>query len=144
MFCCVISGAAEVLSKHGALPTPSYFELYKHITHELLSAETPMSSQTEIDLKGMLSKLVFAMNATPDVNASDLQDFRRLLEVAHFTALKTKTKLKGWHDMSAKQATALLRYVGDLPADKAFYEAVRVCAVHALLVEDEKVSQRNL
>lgn len=115
-----------MLSKNGVLPKSECFELYKHVARELLSSETH-DHQAELELKGMLTKLVFAMSSTPEADAAEFADFRRLLEVAHFTVLKTKTKLKGWHDMSAKQATALLRYVGDLPADKAFYEAGIAC-----------------
>ena len=38
------------------------------------------------------------------------QEFKRLHDVAHFTALATQTAAKGWLDLAAAQKAALLRY----------------------------------
>lgn len=41
----------------------------------------------------------------------------------HYCSLKQRCSEAGLHDLAAKQATSLLRYIGIIPADKAFYEA---------------------
>ena len=48
---------------------------------------------------------------------------RRLWEACHYTVMRRRCQAAGLQQMAAKQATCLLRYIGDIPADKAFYEA---------------------
>ena len=51
------------------------------------------------------------------------QDLVSWWEAAHYTGLQRRCAEAGMHDLAAKQATSLLRYIGAIPADKAFYEA---------------------
>lgn len=44
-------------------------------------------------------------------------------EAAHYSVLQRRCAEAGMHDLAAKQASSLLRYIGVIPADKAFYEA---------------------
>eukprot|EP00854_Cymbomonas_tetramitiformis_P006568 gene6568-7868_t len=123
--------AAQVFVRYGAPPNPEYFELYKHITHEILSE--PCEPGAEQEVKDMLYKLVSVMQMTPEVQSAHLAEFTRLCEAAHFTAQKSKCKAENWLEMAAKSATALLRYVGDIPADKAFFEAGLACKEAGLM-----------
>ena len=41
----------------------------------------------------------------------------------HYTVLRRRCAEAGMHALAAKQATSLLRYIGLIPADKAFYDA---------------------
>lgn len=41
----------------------------------------------------------------------------------HYWTLKQRCTEAGLHGLAAKQATSLLRYIGIIPADTAFYEA---------------------
>jgi len=48
-------------------------------------------------------------------------------EAVHYAVLRRRCAEAGMHDLAAKQATCLLRYIGAVPADKAFYEAGTNC-----------------
>ncbi len=52
-----------------------------------------------------------------------MQELVRWWEAVHYTALRRRCAEAGMHNLAAKQATSLLRYIGAVPADKAFYEA---------------------
>ena len=51
------------------------------------------------------------------------QELLRWWEAAHYSALKARCAEAGLLQLAAKQASSLLRYIGIIPADKAFYEA---------------------
>jgi intraflagellar transport protein 172 len=101
--------ASAVFAKCGAPAVPANFDLYKHIAHEILTGSG--DPQADVELKGMLQRLVKEMSLTPEVYRNDLHVFVRHLEVAHFNTLRVKAKAEGWNDLAAKTATALLRYV---------------------------------
>ena len=52
-----------------------------------------------------------------------LQELVRWWEAVHYTVLRRRCAEAGLQDLAAKQTTSLLRYIGAIPADKAFYEA---------------------
>ena len=52
-----------------------------------------------------------------------MQEVLQWWEAAHYCTLKQRCTEAGLHELAAKQATSLLRYIGIIPADKAFYEA---------------------
>ena len=56
-----------------------------------------------------------------------LQEFERLLWIAHLTAARALASERGAHDASKRLSVAMLRYLRDVPADKAFYEAGMAC-----------------
>ena len=69
-----------------------------------------------------------------------VQVVRRLWEACHYTVMRRRCQAAGLQQMAAKQATSLLRYIGDVPADKAFYEAGGVPDCVRLLVGVERTS----
>lgn len=119
--------AAAVFARYGVSPDPSNFDLYRHVAKSIL-AEThtgagPSPGDAYADTKEYLQKLVQQMEATPDVNTQHLRQFSSLATAAHLSNQHAVCSKQGWHAMAAKAATALLRHIGDVPADKAFYEA---------------------
>lgn len=55
-----------------------------------------------------------------------LQEVLQWWEAVHLWVLQQRCTEAGLHDLAAKQATSLLRYITLIPADKAFYEAGRL------------------
>lgn len=64
-----------------------------------------------------------------------MQELVRWWEAVHYAVLHRRCAEAGMHNLAAKQATSLLRYIGALPADKAFYEAGKQHALSALLAQ---------
>ena len=62
-------------------------------------------------------------SSIPVLQPVPVQVARRLWEACHYTVMRRRCQAAGLQQMAAKQATSLLRYIGDIPADKAFYEA---------------------
>jgi intraflagellar transport protein 172 len=54
-------------------------------------------------------------------------DFQRLLAAAHYSAARAFCREHGLKDAAAKLSVSLLRYAGEIPADKAFYQAGMAC-----------------
>merc|ERR1719502_2352315 len=76
----------------------------------------------------MLHKVVVGMRQNGD---EGLQEFERLLGIAHLTAAKALAIERGAGDASRRLAVAMLRYLREVPADKAFYEAGMACKAQA-------------
>lgn len=66
----------------------------------------------------MLHGLVQSLENSGQARKQDTEDFRRLMWAAHYTALANQAKEAGLADLAAKQLTAVLRYVGIVPADR--------------------------
>ncbi len=63
------------------------------------------------------------------------QELVRWWEAVHYTVLRRRCAEAGMHNLAAKQATSILRYIGAVPADKAFYEAGEQHALSATLAQ---------
>lgn len=66
----------------------------------------------------MLYELHQLLAASSQVSSQDLQDFKRLLWAAHLTCVAHQAQQAGLLELAARQQTALLRYVGIVPADR--------------------------
>jgi hypothetical protein len=66
----------------------------------------------------MLHALQQQLQASAQVQAQDVADFKRLFWAAHLTALAGKSRQAGLLEMAARQLTALLRFIGIVPADR--------------------------
>ncbi len=64
-----------------------------------------------------------------------VQELVRWWEAVHYTVLQWRCAEAGMHNLAAKQATSLLRYIGAVPADKAFYEAGELHTSSAALAQ---------
>lgn len=54
---------------------------------------------------------------------SDVEEFRKLYLASHYIALSSQARQAGLKELAAMQLTSMLRYVGIVPADRAFFEA---------------------
>eukprot|EP01116_Phalansterium_solitarium_P017861 TRINITY_DN4518_c0_g2_i1.p1 TRINITY_DN4518_c0_g2~~TRINITY_DN4518_c0_g2_i1.p1 ORF type:complete len:240 (+),score=106.90 TRINITY_DN4518_c0_g2_i1:1319-2038(+) len=74
----------------------------------------------------MMFKLVANLREA-DTPAVHIKEFERFAMIAHLHVLKEVAKINQLGTIVAKITTSLLRYLGDVPADKAFYEAGMAC-----------------
>jgi len=56
-------------------------------------------------------------------NSEELSDCETLMYILHYHALAQTCKLNGLNEFSAKLLTSVCRYLGVMPADKAFFDA---------------------
>ena len=118
--------AAAALDEHGAPADARYFPLYKEVAREVLAGA--QDGYGEKELMRVLQGLTSQMAATPEMfEAADLAAFRRYLEACHLALVRAEAREANLLDLSAKAATSLLRYVGTIPADRAFFEAGIAC-----------------
>lgn len=68
-------------------------------------------------------RIVKTLEKSPAVRRQDMEDFWKLFWAAHYTSAAGRCHAAGLHSLAAKQLTALLRFIGIVPADKAFYDA---------------------
>lgn len=66
----------------------------------------------------MLFQLVQLLESSGQGRKQDVEDFRRLMWAVHYTALANKSKASGLLELAAKQLTAVLRFIGIVPADR--------------------------
>ncbi|WIA40104.1 hypothetical protein OEZ86_013511 [Tetradesmus obliquus] len=117
--------AVAVLAEHGVSSSPGNFELYREVVLEVLAANMQQRQQAaEEHAREMLYRLQQQLDsAGPQVRKQDAEDFRRLMWASHYIALAHQARAGGLLELAAKQLTAALRYVGIVPADRAFFEA---------------------
>mmetsp|Transcript_15284 Transcript_15284/g.25210 ORF Transcript_15284/g.25210 Transcript_15284/m.25210 type:complete len:1767 (+) Transcript_15284:218-5518(+) len=116
--------SVRVFVKYGASDNPANFTLYKKLAREVLAH--PIADDIVQELRDMLYKLVNDLKGDSDIHPATKQ-FERLLLITHYTALKNFCKERGMPDIACKLAVSLLRYCGEIPADKAFFEAGTSC-----------------
>ena len=92
----------------------------------LLLLPWPSQNCCSFQLLLLLRRCVCCYRCHGKINYSQLQSWQELVswwEAAHYTVLQRRCAEAGMHDLAGKQAASLLRYIGAIPADKAFYEA---------------------
>ena len=90
----------------------------------VIGSDAASISQAEKDSVDVLFKLQSHASALSDENRSA---FMKLFLSAHYTVMKERCREAGLLDLYSRQATALLRYIGFIPVDRAFYEAGIAC-----------------
>lgn len=70
-----------------------------------------------------------AASSSGSVRKQDVEDFRRLAAAVRLASQASRCKAAGMAELAAKQRTALLRYVGIVPADKVGGTQAMLCAV---------------
>lgn len=76
------------------------------------------------DLRDLLLNLVGGLAHSPEANSPAVQEFERLLLVAHYSATRAACMgVPQLKELVAKITVSMLRYTDILPADRAFYEA---------------------
>lgn len=80
-----------------------------------------------MQLRLMLHKVVTGLHQSGDDAA--IKEFERLLWIVQLTAAKALAQARHNAEAVRKVAVSLLRYIREIPADKAFYEAGMACKV---------------
>lgn len=123
------AAAAALFGKYGVATQPQALSMYRRVVRELLVAGEPddggMGKQPLLGMRSMLHKVVAALQAAGD--AGGAHEFDTLLWVGHLAAAKEVAVERGAPDAQRKLGIGLLRFVKDIPADQAFYEAGMAC-----------------
>jgi len=112
--------ALGCLAKYGAPPEPTHLPLYPKIA---MAAMGNGNEASVTQLKDVLGKIIQVLKERGD---KTLKDFERLALICDLVLLKTSIKPKS-QEYHAKITISLLRYAGELPADKLFCEAGMAC-----------------
>ena len=112
--------AARLLAHCDITEDAPLVEMLRHVALEVLGGRSDAAALQA--LADMLKACVRSMEVVHTRKAL-LGEFAHLSEAAHLMLLKVRCAEAGLKELAAKQATSLLRYVGVVPADKAFYEA---------------------
>ena len=107
-------GAAIVLDKHMASFDPKLLPLYLSVAKGCLALSQGKDSAESADATRRILRM--AMGGAP---ASQASEMRRMADAAHYLKLHKQCAKEGMHALAAMQATALLRLVPAVPADKA-------------------------
>jgi hypothetical protein len=81
-------------------------------------ARTNNAACLSLSLLPRLVSVLEAASSSGSVRKQDVEDFRRLAAAARLASQASRCKAAGMAELVAKQRTALLRYVGIVPADK--------------------------
>jgi len=125
-------GAARIFGTYGTDVTkPALVALYRRLASQLLSEAPESSAHAEAraelkELRAMLVKVIGALRAAGEAPAV-VDEFERIVWVATLAAAKAISAQQGLKQTALKLAIALLKYVADVPADKAFYDAGMAC-----------------
>eukprot|EP00736_Rhodelphis_marinus_P012459 Rmarinus@m.5702 len=121
--------AVRVFAKYGCPPIPHNFPLYQRLAKSVLANSSGVEGEEEglLELREMLYKLVEALNTASSMPRDEVKTFERLLLIVHFITLKNLCLKRNLIEIAAKLSVSCLRYIMDIPADKAFYEAGSLC-----------------
>jgi intraflagellar transport protein 172 len=124
--------AARVFGTYGTDVTqPALVGVYRRLYATLLSDAPQSSAHAEAraelkELRMMLVKVIAALRAAGEAPAV-IGEFERAQWVSTLAAAKALAAQKGLKASALKLAFALLKYLVDIPADKAFYDAGMAC-----------------
>jgi len=123
--------AAAVFAKYGTAPQPQNVVMYRRLAKEILasSGESSAKESALVQLRLMLHKVVSGLRQSGDEAAT--AEFERLLWIVQLTAAKGLAQTRHNTEAARKVCIALLRYIRETPADKAFYEAGMACKAHS-------------
>lgn len=128
------AGGCKALSENGCPAQPAHYEMYRLLSREVLARASKEGEGLD-HLKGMLYSLVAAMKTAPEAHV-ELTEFERKLKAAHWSnvaaraaaeATRNPARAEALRGVAASARTAVLRYVQEVPADKAFLEAGLAC-----------------
>ncbi|KAJ3205663.1 hypothetical protein HDU82_005043 [Entophlyctis luteolus] len=106
--------AAQTIVKYGVSESSTSLDVYLRLTREILHSGTQAGISA---IRELLYKLV---SASPNINSQ----FPKYLLMAHLLTLRNYcSKKRELVYLAAKQSISMLRYIGEIPPDKAFYEA---------------------
>lgn len=120
--------ALGVVTKHGAPLASSALTIYEKIALGLFSNtdDSKMDGDTYLQLRDLMFK-VFGELQRSDPNGTKTKDFERMAWLAHLLSLRQVCIKTALPAQAAKIAVSMLRYVKEVPADKAFHDAGSAC-----------------
>eukprot|EP01116_Phalansterium_solitarium_P017851 TRINITY_DN4518_c0_g1_i1.p1 TRINITY_DN4518_c0_g1~~TRINITY_DN4518_c0_g1_i1.p1 ORF type:complete len:1449 (+),score=743.80 TRINITY_DN4518_c0_g1_i1:1439-5785(+) len=123
-----IAKALAVFVKHGPIAIAENFALYTELARTVLqmSGDSDELEEPYQLLRKMMFKLVANLHEA-DAPVAHIKEFERFAMIAHLHVLKEVAKINQLGPIVAKITTSLIRYLGDVPADKAYYEAGVAC-----------------
>ncbi|KAI8611221.1 hypothetical protein BC830DRAFT_1069003 [Chytriomyces sp. MP71] len=108
--------AAQTIVKYGVQQSSTNMDIYLRLTREVLHRGSAPGLSA---IRELLFKLVY-VTASPNINPA----FQKYLFIVHLLTLRNYcAKKRELALVAAKQSIALLRYIGEIPPDRAFYEA---------------------
>ncbi|KAJ3413121.1 hypothetical protein HDV05_008517 [Chytridiales sp. JEL 0842] len=111
--------AAQQIAKYGAPAVSSNYDLYYRLCREILHQCSPSALTA---LREMLFKLCNGSSTSTPQGVP--KDFSKYLFITHLLTLRNYcAKKKDLSYFAAKQSISLLRYIKEIPCDKAFFEA---------------------
>ena len=100
-----------------------HLDLYRQVAFDVLGGKVS-DEKVHTALALLLDKVMASLSkGSTSLEAKVKDDFTGLFEAAHYSKMMTQCRKSGLAPLAAKAATSLLRYIGSIPADKAFYEA---------------------
>ncbi|GBF87714.1 intraflagellar transport protein [Raphidocelis subcapitata] len=118
--------AAAVLAARGVGAEPALLAVYREVAAAVLGAALgARDAQAEQDVRSVLHRALQQLDlpsASPAPRV-EAEAARALFWAAHLVACGGRAAGGGLRELAARQATAALRYVGLIPADRALYEA---------------------
>ncbi|KAG8304547.1 hypothetical protein J6590_091435 [Homalodisca vitripennis] len=119
--------ALNLYSQMGSPALPQNYNIYRRISMDIIASPDLSGTDaysTWARLRNMLYKLTEGMTSGSDAGSATHYEFRILLLIAHYCALRVVlASIKGMAGLAANISCALLRHSDVIPADKAFYEA---------------------
>ncbi|KAH3760349.1 intraflagellar transport protein [Pelomyxa schiedti] len=127
--------ACQLFVDNPVTPFPAHINIFKLLAERVFYSEWTEEKLNEVTLlKEVLTQLVSDLSSSRlQFEENDLDDLERCSLIAHFLNLYHDCKAANLTAISAKIALALLRYIGFIPADKAFYFAGSACKTAGLL-----------
>lgn len=121
--------AIDVLSQHGVPLNCPAFELCSFAACKIISAvdSIPQIQFTMQKLREILFQIVSSLTLNRALCPEVLTELKRLLIIVNFVTLRYISVAQELQEMQAKLSISLLRYIGTIPADRAFYEAGMAC-----------------
>jgi len=120
--------AVGVFVQWGIVPLAENFPLYAGLINGILALPASIDGHDPIvHLRKVIFSLIKQLKEFEPEGSRNLAEFERLFFVIHLAAMKEITKRQGLEVIHAHLCVALLRYCGDVPTDKTFYEAGMAC-----------------
>ena len=123
--------AVDILRKHGAPSSPSYYDLYRDLVCGVLGRDQKQEEKGDqakviASLRDVLYNVGQALRNLSTDGKIDLE-FEGLLMATHYTHMMYQCQKHGLGGLACKCAITLLRYSGIVPTDKSFYLAGMCC-----------------
>lgn len=110
--------ALQLYAQYGAPPIPQNYNLYYRMSELILGSMQDYKSLAQ------LRNVLLGLLKNVDLASQEGRKFERVLQAAHYSALKSASKeFSPLSGVTTKAAISLLRYSDILPADLCYYEA---------------------